>query len=59
MQSDIVRRTSGCSCTVGLVSDARAVESSGFMELSAILKAGRWLEFSSKDLRREQLMARS
>lgn len=34
MQSDIVRSTSGWSWTIGLVSDARDVESSGF---SAIL----------------------
>jgi hypothetical protein len=30
MQSEIVRSTSGCSWTVGLESDARAVEISGF-----------------------------
>jgi hypothetical protein len=37
MQSDIVRSTNGCSCTAGLVSEARAVERRGFGEASAMI----------------------
>ena len=36
MQSEIVSRTNGCSCTAGLVSDARDVDMSGLLSLSAI-----------------------
>lgn len=37
MQSDMVRSTSGCSCTVELLSEARAVETSGFCDASAMI----------------------
>jgi hypothetical protein len=35
----MVRSTSGWSCTVGLASEARAVETSGFPEATAIFAA--------------------
>lgn len=36
MMSVMVRSTSGCSCTVGLVSDARVLDTSGFCEPAAM-----------------------
>jgi hypothetical protein len=38
-QSVMVRSTSGWSCTVGLASEARAVETSGFPEVTAMFAA--------------------
>jgi hypothetical protein len=35
----MVRSTSGCSCTVGLASEARAVETSGLSEATAMFGA--------------------
>jgi hypothetical protein len=35
----MVRSTSGCNCTVGLASEARAVETSGFPEATAMFAA--------------------
>jgi len=36
MQSDMVSKTSGCNWTVGALSDARAFETSGFCDDSAM-----------------------
>lgn len=48
MQSVIVSSTSGCSCTVGLVSEARVLETSGFWESPAMIALIRCLSWDQE-----------